>query len=348
MKLDKITICVIWVALVFGFLFAVKSILTPFIVAIIIAYFLDPLADKITNRYLPRTYSTLVILGIFITIVIAILILIFPLLYSQFDSLINAIPDYFEIFIHDFYPQVVTFGDKYGVELSTDLKSYLNQDNITNFFGLSGNILGSIMESGIVLINVLSLIFITPILIFYILRDWDIMVGKVNNHLPLGYAKGIREVFTEIHKTLYGYVHGQINVCIILGIFYAVALHFSGLDFGLLVGFLTGFFSFIPYVGMLIGVAIAIIVALFQWGFDVINIGIVLLIFTIGQILEGNFLSPKLVGDKVGLHPVWIIFGIFVFGVLFGFMGVLLAMPATAICGVLIKFSVAKYKKRFV
>lgn len=347
MKIEKIIISLIAIALFVLFLCAIKPILTPFIVAMVVAYFLDPLADRMVKMHFSRTVSTLIILGVFLATVVLLSVSILPLLYSQSISFANAVPVYFHIFVSDFYPKIVAFANQYGVKMQGDLYSYFDANILTNFFGFSGNIVSNIVYSGAILFNVFSLIFITPVLVFYMLRDWDVMVSKIDNYLPAHYASNIRKVFKEIDKTLSGYVHGQFNVCLILGIFYATGLSLVGLNFGFLIGFLTGFLSFIPYIGLLIGTASAIIVALFQWGFDATNVGTMLLVLLLGQVIESNFLTPKLVGSKVGLHPVWIIFGLFVFGILFGFVGVLLAMPATAICGVLIKFCALQYKKSF-
>lgn len=348
MKLEKIITLLIFTLLVFAFLFVIKSILTPFIVAIVVAYFLDPLADRLQKLHLSRTASAMMILSSFLLLITLICVLILPLLYHQFVGFINMLPNYINVFVSDFYPKIVAFGNQNGFALENNLSQYLTSQNLSDVFGFSGNFLGVVMQSGIVFINVLSLIFITPILVFYILKDWDVLTDKVDHYLPSHYANNIRKIFKEIDQTLSGYIHGQFNVCLILGIFYAIGLSVAGLNFGFLIGFLTGFLSFIPYIGMLCGVVIATIIALFQWGIDWVNIGWVALVFLIGQIIESNFLTPKLVGKKVGLHPVWIIFGIFVCGVLFGFVGILLAMPITAICGVLIKFSVLQYKKNFV
>ena len=349
MKLkDKAILYLIISALVLVFFYTIKSILFPFIAAIALAYFLDPLADKIEKRGFSRTSATAMILGVFLVSITLLLALILPLLYSQTINLFAAIPGYFTVVVDNFYPQISSFAIKHGFEIPSDFHTYFSGQNFSNIFNFSGDVVGSIMQSGIVLVNVLSLIFITPILVFYVLRDWDLLVSKINHYLPDHYSANIRNIFKEIDKTLSGYVHGQFNVCAILGIFYALGLSLVGLNFGFLIGFLTGFLSFIPYIGMLSGVTIAIVVGLFQWGFDSFHIGVVATIFLTGQILESNFLTPKLVGDKVGLHPVWIMFGLFVFGVLFGFGGVLLSMPLTEICGVLIKFFASQYKKNFV
>lgn len=349
MKLKDKAIAYLLITVLFLFFcYLIKSILFPFIAAIVIAYFLDPLADRIEKIGLSRTSATSIILGAFLLIITVLLFLILPLLYGQTLSLAAAIPGYFDVLITKIYPKVFEFLTKNGFVIEPDLRTYFSQQNPANFLNVSGDIMANIMHSGIVLVNILSLIFITPVLVFYMLRDWDLLVDKIDHYLPANYSKNIRNIFLEIDKTLSGYVHGQFNVCTTLGIFYALSLTLSGLNFGFLIGFLTGCLSFIPYVGMLSGVLVAIVVSLFQWGLDSLHIGIVVSIFLTGQILESNFLTPKLVGDRIGLHPVWIIFGLFVFGILFGFVGVLLAMPLTAICGVLIKFLAVQYKKNFV
>ena len=344
----KTILYLIFIILFCTFIYAIKSILLPFISAIVIAYFLDPLVDRLEKLGLSRTTSTSTMLGAFLIVISLLIFLITPLLYSQMINLFAAIPSYIKTTLNDLYPKAHQFAAQHNIALESQINNYFNNQNITKMFGFSTTILDNIMHSGFILMNVLSLLFITPVLVFYILRDWDILIIKISHYLPSKHNKNIKDIFKEIDKTLSGYVHGQFNVCLILGIFYAIALNVSNLDFGFLIGFLTGFLSFIPYIGMLIGVSIAIIIAFFQWGFDLINIGLILAIFFIGQIFESNFLTPKLVGEKVGLHPVWIIFGLFVFGILFGFIGILLAMPSTAICGVLIKFFALQYKKHFV
>ena len=346
---DKIIFWLLAIFTIFWFLGAISSILIPFLTAIIIAYFLDPLADKIEEKYkVSRTFSSFIILSIFITVLVVLATLFIPLFHREFVKLINAIPVYSNLFLTDTYPKIVTFFSQKGYEIDADFKHYLSKENLSKIFKFSDDILGSIMQSGITVINILSLIFITPILVFYLLKDWNLLVDNVNNYLPKRYANKIRVVFIKIDRTLSGYVRGQFNVCLILGIIYALGLIFIGLNFGFVIGFLTGLISFIPYIGMLIGVSIALVVGFFQWGLDVTQISLVALVFIIGQIIESNFLTPKLVGKKIGLHPVWVIFAVFAFGILFGFIGVLLSVPMAAILGVIIKFLAGEYKKAFV
>ncbi len=345
---DKIIFWLLAIITFCWFLGSISSVLFPFLSAVIIAYFLDPLADKLEKFKLSRPLSAFIILSIFIAIITVIGVLLIPVLYREFLSLIHAIPNYSNVFLNETYPKIADFLRENGYKIDNGFKQYLSEENLAKIFNFSNNILGTIMQSSIAVVNILSLIFITPILVFYLLKDWNLLVDNVNKYLPSKYASKIRKIFIKIDRTLSGYVRGQFNVCLILGVFYAIGLTFVELNFGFLIGFLTGIMAFVPYVGMLIGVAIAVIISLFQWGIDIGQVSLVAIVFIIGQMIESNFLTPKLVGRKIGLHPVWVIFAIFAFGVSFGFIGVLLAVPMAAILGVIIKFIAMEYQKVFV
>jgi predicted PurR-regulated permease PerM len=345
---DKI---IFWLLALFAFSWfigSVSAILFPFISAIIIAYFLDPLADKLERFKLSRPLSALVILSIFIAAISVIGILVIPALYKEFLSLVGAIPRYSNIFLSETYPKITAFLQENGYEVDSNFRQYLREENVAKIFNFSNGVVGSFMQSSITVINILSLVFITPILVFYLLKDWNLLVDNVDKYLPSKYAFKIRKIFLKIDITLSGYVRGQFNVCLILGVMYAIGLTIIGLNFGFLIGFLTGIMAFVPYVGMLIGVGIAIIISLFQWGLDFGQIGLLGGVFIAGQMIESNFLTPKLVGKKIGLHPVWVIFAIFAFGVLFGFVGVLLAVPMAAILGVITRFAFGEYRRAYV
>ena len=334
----------------FGWLISmIKSILTPFISSLIIAYFLDPLVDYLCKKHkLSRLTATSLIMGLFLAFIISTSAILLPIIYIQTHALISSLPGYLEIFISDFYPAIADALNHLGFKLDTNFSHLTENSEIANqLLGLSSNVLSGAASSSVTIINILSLIFITPILVFYLLKDWDILVGKINDLLPKKFSSSLKKLASDIDKTLAGYIRGQFNVCLILGIIYSSLLSFTGLNFGFLIGFLTGIFSFIPYVGMLCGVGFAVAVGLFQWGFDLTHISLVALVFIFGQIIESNFLTPKLIGKKIGLHPVWIIFGLFVFGSLFGFVGILIGVPLTAICGVVIKHLAASYKQKF-
>ncbi len=346
---DKLFVTLIILSAFGGLIYLIKSVLAPFICSLVIAYFLDPLVDYMVRKYkLSRLASTSIILGLFFAVFTSVSSILLPIIYMQSVDLIGALPKYLNTITSDFYPQIVVFLEGFGFRLDSDF-SHLIAANAghANLADISKNFFGGAIDSSITLINVLSLIFITPILVFYLLKDWDILVRKTYGLLPRSISGQVREVAAEVDRTLAGYVRGQFNVCLILALFYSISLSLAGLNFGFLIGFLTGMFAFIPYIGMLCGTTVAIVVALFQWGLDLVNLSIISAVFLLAQIVESNFLTPKLIGDKIGLHPVWMIFGLFVFGVIFGFVGILLAVPMTAICGVVIKYFALKYKQRF-
>jgi predicted PurR-regulated permease PerM len=327
----------------------IKPVLAPFVCAFVIAYLLDPLVDRMTKKFhLSRLAATSLILGLFFTVLIILGIILLPIIYSQFSALIDAIPNYLQTIFNDFYPRIAKHLNRFGFKVAQDF-SHLIQDQQINarFVELSKNVFDGAITSSIALINLFSLIFVTPVLIFYLLKDWDILTTKIHDFLPKAISASTQEVTEEVHKTLSSYFRGQVNVCLTLALIYSIFLSFTGLNFGFLIGLVTGLLSFIPYIGMLTGVTMAIVLALLQWGLDLAHIGSVALVFVFGQIIESNFLTPKLIGSKIGLHPVWIIFGLFVFGILLGFIGVLIAVPLTAVCGVIIKYLSHKYKKYF-
>ncbi|MFT6945183.1 MAG: putative PurR-regulated permease PerM, partial [Yoonia sp.] len=221
-----------------------------------------------------------------------------------------------------------------------------------------GEFLNGVLSSALGLINILVLLIIVPVVAFYMLLDWDKMTAKIDDMLPRDHVETVRMLGREIDATLASFIRGQGTVCLILGTYYAVSLMIAGLNFGLIVGFIAGLITFIPYVGALVGGVLAIGLALFQfWGtVEVVDgdtvtyatnwlrIGIIGGIFGIGQFLEGNILTPKLVGGSVGLHPVWLLFALSVFGSLFGFVGMLVAVPIAAMIGVVTRWGLSQYK----
>jgi predicted PurR-regulated permease PerM len=209
--------------------------------------------------------------------------------------------------------------------------------------GWAAGLLRNVLSGGVALFNVLSLLLITPIVAFYLLRDWDRLIAQANNLLPPAYADVIRLQVRNVDETLSGFVRGVGTVCIVLGAFYATALTIAGLDFGLVIGLMAGLVSFVPFVGATLGFVASVGMALLQFDGYIMVIVIAAIFFT-GQFVEGNFLQPILVGDKVNLHPVWIIFALLAGGALLGFVGVLLAVPGAAVIGVMVRFAVAHYR----
>lgn len=337
---------VFWLGVAAGFLlflFAIRSILLPFVLGIFIAYFLDPAADRLEKARLSRTLATLLLIIGFFLLLALLLVLIVPILASQLTGLVAALPDYTVAFEQKFEPQITAWLGGLPAETVDSIKSAI-ADTSGIIIGMAGGFVTNLFQSGMAFVQLLSLVLITPIVAFYLLRDWDDIMERLDDLLPRAQAATIREQSRIINLTLAGFIRGQLNVCILLGLYYAFGLTIIGLKFGIVIGLGTGFLVIFPYVGLLFGTFIGLSVAFFQFGFTNETLA-VLAVFVTGQLVEGNFITPKLVGDKVGLHPVWIIFGMLAGGALFGFVGVLLAVPATAVTGVLIRFAIAHYRE---
>ena len=320
-----------------AFVWLLGGTLMPFLVGMGIAYFLDPLVDKLEALRLPRAIATAFIsIGAVLIIVLALLTLL-PELQRQIVNLITALPDYFAIaqtLLNENLPNLA--------KESPLLERGIAQ--ITARLESSGDdLIGVILSSAFGIIDILIFMVVTPVVAFYMLLDWDNMVAKIDSWLPRDHRADIRGLALEMDRVLAGFVRGQLSVCAILGGFYAVTLALVGLQFGLVVGLVAGLLSFIPYVGATIGGVLAIGLALFQFWGEPQWIIAVAAIFVIGQTAEGNILTPKLVGGSVGLHPVWLMFSLSAFGALAGFTGLLLAVPMAACIGVVSRFAIGRY-----
>jgi len=337
----------IFVAVLGLMTFALRDMLLPFVVGMAVAYLSDPLADWLERMRLSRNQATIVITFGFIIILLLGLLILVPLVVRQAGELLLQLPGYVEQATKLLQPFVVNMleaASDRGVDVSRDdgtqaLKEYASQA-VTFFTELAGNL----VRGGAALLNFLSLLVITPIVTFYLLYEWDNLVEKINGWLPRRYATTIRKLVRDIDRTLAGFVRGQGTVCIVLMIYYSTTLSLSGLSFGFLIGLLSGALSFIPFVGAIFGAITSIGLAILQfWPDDMARVGIVLAIYVVGQVAEGYVLTPKLVGDRIGLHPVWVMFGVLAGGVLFGFVGMLLALPVSAVIGVLVRFGLDQY-----
>ena len=338
---QKILVWFILLGLLLVFFSLASNILLPFIIGIAIAYFLDPLADKLEELGLSRVLSTILITLMFFCLVIGILLIFVPVLNGQIKDLFSKLPIIFANLEFWLKPIKVQFSEYFDTNKMNGI-SESTQSLGRVVVKWLGTLLGNILTGSMAMFNALSVILITPVVCFYLLKDWDKIVSKVDGLLPLETAPAIRILFKNIDLTISGFVRGQVTVCIILSIIYALGLTFIGLDFGLVIGLLSGLLSFIPYIGFLCGLVVALTVAFSQ--FDLIyNIFLVIFVFGLGQIIESVFLTPKLIGDKIGLHPVWIIFSLMFGGSIYGFLGILLAIPVAATVGVLLRFSVTKY-----
>ena len=315
------------------------DVILPFILGGAVAYCLDPIADRLEKWGLSRIMATVTITLVAVLIFVIAILLIIPTLIQQTGQLINTAPDLFanlQVWLTEKFPSLM------------DADSTIRQQLVSigeTIQSKGGDLVNSVVSSAMSLVNVLVLIVVVPVVTFYLLLDWDNMVAKIDELLPRDHAPVVRDIASQIDRTLASFIRGQGTVCVILGTYYAVSLMLVGLNFGLVIGVIAGLITFIPYVGALVGGVLAIGLALFQfwgeWGWIAAVAGI----FALGQFLEGNILTPNLVGSSVGLHPVWLIFALSVFGSLFGFVGMLVAVPIAAMLGVIARFAIAEYKK---
>ncbi|KAB2866046.1 MAG: AI-2E family transporter [Bauldia sp.] len=324
------------------FLYVFSAILLPFLAGMILAYFLDPIADWLERRGLSRLAATIFILVMFVIVLVLALMLIIPVLATQLADFISRLPDYLsrlQALITSFDPEWLS--DTLGVDPAS-LRDGLNS-LVTQGVGFLSTLFVSIWSSGKTLIDLAGLFIITPVVAFYMLLDWDKMVNTVDGWIPRDHLTTVRGIARDIDTAVAGFVRGQGTLCLILGILYAIGLTAVGLNFGLLIGLFAGLVSFIPYIGSLLGLVLSVGVAIVQFWPDWHWVVVVAAIFFGGQFIEGNILQPNLVGKSVGLHPVWLMFALFAFGALFGFVGLLVAVPAAAAVGVLVRFALSRY-----
>lgn len=322
-------------------LFVLKPILLPFVAGMAVAYFLDPVCDRLEDKGLSRTAATALVTAVFFLVMIIVVSATAPFIYGQIVSFAERVPGYVAAIQAKAGPLLDYVSAELAVEEAPSIGESAAQYASTAV-QWAARALARILGGLSAVADLLSLVVLTPLVAFYLLRDWDVMVAKVDSWLPRAHVETIREQARQVDLTLSGFVRGQASVCFVMGLFYGIGLTIAGLDFGFIVGFFTGLISFIPYFGMLIGLSLGGGIAIAQ--FDTIPpILWVLGIFFAGQIIEGNFLTPKLVGGRVQLHEVWIIFSLLAGGLLFGFTGILLAVPIAAVVGVLVRFLLAQY-----
>lgn len=324
-------------------LYVLRGVVVPFVAGLAVAYFLDPVADRLEKLGLSRGIAAALLLAVFFAALGGAGVVLFPLLQTQVAGLVSTMPEMVDSVQQWVMPMLAQLQENLTPEEMERLKGAVGSYAGDAVHWL-GSLLGSLWDGGKAVFGALSLVLIMPLVAFFMLRDWDHLVMKFDGLLPRASANIIRERFREIDQTVAGFVRGQAIVCIVLGTIYGVGLSIVGLDFGLLIGLGTGMMAFVPYVGMAIGSLVAFGVALTQFS-DVLPFVWVAAVFIAGQTLDAAFLTPNLVGGRVGLHPVWIIFALMTGGTIFGFAGVLLAVPTAAVIGVLVRFAIASYQK---
>lgn len=318
-------------------MWSLGNVILPFVVGMAIAYFLDPVADRLESMGFSRAAATVSITFVALIFSILLVILLVPMLVEQLIALIKAAPAYYaqaQTALVDRFPSLLEEGSS----IRRALESFGE-----TMQGQGGAFANAVLASAFSIIDAAIFVVVAPVVAFYMLLDWDRMIAVIDSWLPRDHLDVLRNLAREVDTVLAGFVRGQFTVCAILGTFYAVALMLVGLQFGLVVGLLAGLLTFIPYVGSVIGGILSIGLALFQFWGSPEWIVVVAIIFVIGQTVEGNILTPKLVGSSVGLHPVWLMFALSAFGTLMGFTGMLVAVPVAASLGVFFRFGVAQY-----
>lgn len=322
-------------------MYSISNIFLPFILGMFIAYTMHPMVTRLGEWGVGRSLSSITLLLCFFIIIGSTLFVLIPFIIKELVVLAAKLPQYSNRILTSLSPYLEAFSNYMGVDGLKDLQVRVSSytDNILSW-GLT--FIANLLSNALAIANLITLIVITPVVAFYLLRDWPLLIEQIKNLLPKQQASTILEITQKINDTLGSYVRGQSIVCLILAVIYSTGLWLVGLDYAVTIGMVTGLFSFIPFVGMLIGVFAGLGVAFSQFDtwLPILMVGGV---FGVGNLIEGQLLSPNLIGGRIGLHPVWIIFALLAGGSLFGFIGMLLALPTAAIIGVLVRFGVARY-----
>jgi len=332
------------IVLLCAFVFLLHPILTPFLVALLLAYMADPLVDRLEKVGFSRTLGVVTVFVLFTLILMALLLVLVPMLAKQLFRLYELAPQIIDWIQHTALPWTqAKLGLADGFWKFDKVKAAISEH-----MGQTGDIVGVVLSkataSSLALIGLLTNLVLIPVVCFYLLRDWDVMMAKIRSLLPRHREGQIVKLANECHEVLGAFIRGQLLVMVALGIIYAAGLMLVGLELGLLIGVIAGLAAIVPYMGFVIGIGSAIVAGLFQFGGDLYPMIGIVAVFMIGQALEGMVLTPLLVGDRIGLHPVAVIFAILAGGELFGFTGILLALPVAAVIMVLVRHVHDLYK----
>lgn len=326
------------------FLFTFNTILAPFIVGIVIAYLLNPIVIIFERKSLSRTIASIVILSTFLLVVLVLFAFLIPPLYREAVQFAESAPDYFEQLLARLQPYIGMVGQEINTDDLEENIGTVFRNNASNALNFSSNLFSGILSGGRAVIGTITFILITPLVSFFVMNEWPAITKWVDDLIPRHRYKEIKGLLWDIDKKIAGFVRGQMLVAASLGIVYALALTIAGLEFSVLIGLLAGLLSIIPLFGSIVGLLVSVIVAWFQSA-DITFVLIIAAIFLVGQVLEGNVITPKLLGGSVGMHPLWILFSIMAGSALFGIVGMMLAVPVAATLGVLTGFALKKYKE---
>lgn len=335
-----------WLITILGFagiLWVLSGMLTPFVLGLAIAYFLNPIVSGLCRLGTPRWLGAVLVLLIFLSILTTAAIFLTPVIRAQVVDLANSLPDYIATLQKELWPRIKDVLEHIPTinidKLQESFSQYTN--DIVSFVG---KVVGQVVTSGMALLDILAIFILTPVVAFYLMRDWPAMLAKVDGYLPVRYAPTIRSELGKIDTMIAGFLRGQAMVSIVLATYYSLALSLVGLKYGMVIGLISGFLSFIPIVGTLTGIITSLIMTFIQFD-NTGSIAAVAGVFVVAQVLDGYFLTPKLVGDRVGLHPVWIIFSVLAGGKLLGPIGIILAVPFAGTIAILIRLGLRQYRR---
>lgn len=324
-------------------IYLLRAALMPFVVGMGVAYLLDPIADRMERRGVPRGLAAFLIVFTFLAAVGTAIVVLMPLLTDQLVDLVGRVPSYIELLRKEATPLLTRIRANLTPGQTAQINEAI-QSHAGDLISWLGQIVGGILSGGAAVLSLLGLLFIMPVVAFYMIRDWDRLVAHIDSLLPEKEGDAIRAIARDIDDRLSGFVRGQTIVCLLLGAWYATGLTLVGLDFALLLGLGAGILSVVPYLGNIVGLTSSLLLAAAQFD-GWVPIALVVGVFLSGQVLEGNFVTPKVVGERIGLHPVWLLFAVTAGGVLLGITGALLAVPTAAAVGVIVRFAVQRYRQ---
>ncbi len=344
---SKISPLRLWLFLLAAFgavLWLFKPVLMPFLAGLTIAYFLEPVVSLLERRRIPRWAGALMVLSGFIFVVVAIGLLILPLLKTQGGALLDSLPTYVNDLREKYLPWAQDWLGRFSPDDVEKIRSAAAQST-GDIVGWITHAIKELLSGSFALIDAVALSILTPVTAFHVLRDWRKLTDVVDRLIPRRHYTTIREQMGVINGTLSGFVRGQAMVCLVLGFIYSTGLALNGLKYGATVGIVAGVLTIIPYVGTVFGWAMSVILACVQFSGDWVRIGSVIAVFLVGHFFEAYILTPKLVGNRVGLHPIWVLFALIAGLKLMGFLGVLIAVPTAAVVGVLLRFAMRQYRE---
>lgn len=341
--MNKVVFWSLFVLIFIGFLVLVSNILAPFFVSFVIAYILQPVINIVCSKYnVSRNLVASIIFIVFISIFIFLLIILLPSIYQQISSWISKIPNYKYYIQTEIVPFLIKKVSTIDQDIANRITSSV-QALISSIFSLITILTNNIWFYTIATINKVALILLIPIILFYFLRDWSKMMNNLELLLPLEEKSKVREILFSINTLLSAYIRGQLNICLLLSCFYGIGLSIIGIELSLLLGILSGTLIIIPFIGTLISFLLAMVIGYLSFGLK-IDLTYIILLYITGNIIESCILTPKIIGDKIGLHPLWIIFAVLASGALFGFIGIFFAIPIAGIIKVLFLAGIELYK----